>query len=149
VTRQVTSTSACSFSFAISPSKTQSFLTRRLDLVGSNPLLSLPLAVSLALDPLLPGNPSDYLGALSPGGPTYEASVPASRLVTSASSFAFATSPFSFSSHVLSPPESVSHYFPFLSFVSSASFPRLIGTIICRNYLPLVCNGINCRLPCY
>jgi hypothetical protein len=65
-------------------------------LASSSFSLSLPLAISLAPDPLLPGTPSDYHGALSLGGSTYGASVPATRLVTLAcclsSSFAFDTS---------------------------------------------------------
>jgi hypothetical protein len=74
----------------------------------------------LALAPLLPGTPSDYLGGFSLGGSTYGASVSATRLVTSAcclsSSFAFATAPFSSAYALSSPPESV-----LLSFIFSVS----------------------------
>ncbi len=78
MTRPVTS--ACSFSLACSS-------------------LSLPLAISLALDPLFPRTPCDYLGALSL---TYGASVPVTRISTAACclyfSLVLATSSFSFSS---------------------------------------------------
>ena len=95
---------------------TQSFVTGRPEIVESNLLvtrpvtsacsfslacssLSLPLAISLALDPLFPRTPCDYLGALSL---TYGASVPVTRISTAACclyfSFVLATSPFSFSS---------------------------------------------------
>jgi hypothetical protein len=111
--------SACPFCLwlaLLSTPLTQSFVTSRLDIGESNLLvtspvisacsfslasssLSLPFAICSALDPLLPGTPSDYLGALLLGGSAYGASVPATRLVTSAcclsSSFAFAISPFS------------------------------------------------------
>jgi hypothetical protein len=75
-------TSACYFSFASFLRLTQSLVTNRLDIVGSNLLgtrleistcpfclacssLFLPFAISPALDPLFPRTPSDYLGALS------------------------------------------------------------------------------------
>ncbi len=100
-------------------------------LVSLPPSLFLPLAISLALAlaPLLLGTSSDYLGALSLGGSTYGASVPATRLVSSAcclsSSFAFATSlslPL-----VLSPRETV-----------SLSFPTLLRSVFAR--LSLSCS---------
>jgi hypothetical protein len=43
----------------------------------------------LALVPILPGTPSEYLGALALDASTYEASVPATRLVTLARSLSF------------------------------------------------------------
>jgi hypothetical protein len=100
--------------------------------------LSLPLAISLAPDPLLPRTPSDYLGALSLGGSTYGASVPATRLVTSlVGSLPVSRSlPLSLPLEV-SPSQTVSLSlsFPFLS-LSSASFTMPIGTILRRHYLP-------------
>jgi hypothetical protein len=92
-------TSACSFSFSLACFSFSS------------------IVAFLPLVPLLHGILSDYLGGLSLGGPIYGATVPATRLVTSAcclsSSFAFAillSLPL-----VRSSPEAAWLCFPFLS----------------------------------
>jgi hypothetical protein len=141
---------------------TQSFVTSLLDIVESNLLvtrpvisacrfslastsLSLLLDGSLALDPLLPGTPGDYLGALSLGGSTYGASVPATRLVTRV----FRLLPLFFFcvrylSLLFQLRSLLLRLHLSLFFLSLFHFMYYADRNYASSSLPPVCNGINC-----